>query len=447
MTKYLIQILLVICCGSAYSQTTIKISLGEAVELALKNKPSLKRAALDGTIAIQNLEESKRKYIPDITSEFTVQYNPIIPTSIIPIGQFNPQNPTLDTRAVKFGLPWSNTAGINARQAIFDPSLQNEIKERKIELELAELNRLSEQNLLTYNVMKSYFGVLLAQEEIKFAKSDTIRAYQLLKVAENRFEGDQSNISEKNQAAYNLEKARYNFINITSNLELAINEFCFATGLPQQTAVELTTGFELIFPSNNTDLLDSASLIQRVDFKKAVYQSALNEQKIKSERAKLLPVLAFNGFIGANQFTQQINFNEQNSWFGNSFLNLNLQLPITGYFTKAKKIEQYQSQKEQNKYQLEELREQYEFDSRTVSIKLKALQKLYELQISELNLSQVNFELAKSQFTEGQVLATEMYTQETNLQQSQYKLIMVMYDMMIQNLEMQKINGFANSTY
>jgi hypothetical protein len=56
----------------------------------------------------------------------------------------------------------------------------------------------------------------------------------------------------------------------------------------------------------------------------------------------------------------------------------------------------------------------------------------------------MNFELAKSQFTEGQVLATEMYIQETNLQQSQYKLIMVMYDMMIQNLELQKLNGFAN---
>jgi hypothetical protein len=57
----------------------------------------------------------------------------------------------------------------------------------------------------------------------------------------------------------------------------------------------------------------------------------------------------------------------------------------------------------------------------------------------------MNFELAKSQFTEGQVLATEMYTQETNLQQSQYKLITVMYDMMIQNLELQKINGFVPS--
>lgn len=446
MIKYLALIILVICCGSAYCQSQVQVSLKEAVELALKNKPSLKRASLDGSIARQSLEQSKRKYIPEITSEIAIQYNPIIPTSIIPIGQFNPQNPTLDTRAVKFGLPWSNTAGITARQVIFDPSLQNEIKERKIDLAISELNRLSEEDQLTYQVLKSYFGVLLAQEEVKFAKADTSRAYQLHNVAKNRFQGDQTKISDRNQATYNLEKARYNFIRVTSNLELAFYELCFAIGLPQETPLELTTGFNEFFPFDNTDLLDSASLLQQVDFKKAVYQNQLYDQKIKSEKAKLLPILTFNGFLGANQFTQQVNFNEQNSWFGNSFLNLNLQLPITGYFTKAKKIEQFQSQKDQIYYQLQEMKAKYDFESRVISTKLRTLRKSYELQISELDLSRMNFELAQKQFMEGQVLPNEIYIQEANLQQSQYQLISVMYDLMIQNLELQRLNGFIKGS-
>lgn len=446
MIKYLALIILVICCGSAYCQSQVQVSLKEAVELALKNKPSLKRASLDGSIARQSLEQSKRKYIPEITSEIAIQYNPIIPTSIIPIGQFNPQNPTLDTRAVKFGLPWSNTAGITARQVIFDPSLQNEIKERKIDLAISELNRLSEEDQLTYQVLKSYFGVLLAQEEVKFAKADTSRAYQLHNVAKNRFQGDQTKISDRDQATYNLEKARYNFIRVNSNLELAFYELCFAIGLPQETSLELTTGFNEFFPFDNTDLLDSASLLQQVDFKKAVYQNQLYDQKIKSEKAKLLPILTFNGFLGANQFTQQVNFNEQNSWFGNSFLNLNLQLPITGYFTKAKKIEQFQSQKDQIYYQLQEMKAKYDFESRVISTKLRTLRKSYELQISELDLSRMNFELAKNQFMEGQVLPNEIYIQEANLQQSQYQLISVMYDLMIQNLELQRLNGFIKGS-
>jgi len=208
----------------------------------------------------------------------------------------------------------------------------------------------------------------------------------------------------------------------------------------------LTTGFNEFFPFDNTDLLDSASLLQQVDFKKAVYQNQLYDQKIKSEKAKLLPILTFNGFLGANQFTQQVNFNEQNSWFGNSFLNLNLQLPITGYFTKAKKIEQYQSQKDQIYYQLQEMKAKYDFESRVISTKLRTLRKSYELQISELDLSRMNFELAKNQFMEGQVLPNEIYIQEANLQQSQYQLISVMYDLMIQNLELQRLNGFIKGS-
>ncbi|MCU0402027.1 MAG: hypothetical protein MUE75_13650, partial [Algoriphagus sp.] len=65
MIKYLALIILVICCGSAYCQSQVQVSLKEAVELALKNKPSLKRASLDGSIARQSLEQSKRKYIPE----------------------------------------------------------------------------------------------------------------------------------------------------------------------------------------------------------------------------------------------------------------------------------------------------------------------------------------------------------------------------------------------
>lgn len=445
MKKYLFFMLIVIYYGNAYSQSLVTLSLEEAIALAFKNKPSIKIASLDATIAKQKLAESKRKYITDVSSEVVVQYNPTIATNIIPTGQFNTQNPTDETRAIQFGQPWSNTAGIKAKQVLFDPAMQSEIKERKIELTIAEFGTQTEQVNLRYEVAKAYYSVLLAKEEMKFAMSDTVRAFQLYKLAVDRFTEMQIKITERNQASYAIAKTRYNLINAQSNLNNAISKFCFTTGLAQNSMVELTTDFSTLLPVDHVPTDDSLSYIQRPDYKKAVYQNLLSLQQSKSEKAKLLPTLSLNGFFGANQFTQQFALAENNSWFGNSYVNLTLQVPITKFFTQAKRIEQFNSQAKQNEQELIKLKEQYEYDTQLTSTKLTTLQNRYQLQLSNLTLAQQNFEDSKASYEQGQVHITELSTQEANVQAAQYELLTVIHDVLIQRLELEKLNGFANT--
>ncbi len=444
MKKYLFFILIVIYYG-AHGQSTISLSLDEAITLAIKNKPSIKIASLDATIAKQKLAESKRKYITDVSSEFVVQYNPTIATNIIPIGQFNTQNPTDETRAIQFGQPWSNTAGIKAKQVLFDPAIQSEIKERKTELAIAELSTQTEQVNLRYEVAKAYYSVLLTREELKFAVSDTLRAFQLYKLAADRFTEKQIKITEKNQASYALAKTRYNFINAQSNLNNAVSKFCFTIGLSQNTTVELTTDFSTLLPVNQVPANDSLSFVQRPDYKKAVYQNLLSVQQSRSEKVKLLPTLSINGFLGANQFTRQFSLVENNSWFGNSYVNLTLQVPITKFFTQAKRIEQFNSQAKQNEQELIKLKEQYRYDTNLTLTKLATLHNRYQLQLSNLTLAQQNYDDSKANYEQGQVLITELSTQEANVQAAQYELLTVIHDVLIQQLELKKLNGFATA--
>jgi len=46
-----------------------------------------------------------QKYLPDLSLNYNYRYNAIIPTQIIPVGQFNPV-PTDEKRPIKFGTPW-----------------------------------------------------------------------------------------------------------------------------------------------------------------------------------------------------------------------------------------------------------------------------------------------------------------------------------------------------
>jgi outer membrane protein TolC len=442
MKKTLVSILFSIIGNICFSQSTIQLSLEEAIQYTIKNKPAVKIAALDATIASEKLQESKRRYITDVTSDFTIQYNPTIQTSIIPIGQFNVQNPTSETRAVQFGQPWSNSAGVKAKQILFDAALRGEIKERKLELSIAQLAILTQQEKLFYNVTKAYYALLLAREELTFAVSDTLRAYQLYQVATNRFIQNQIKSIDQKQAEFNLQSARYNWLKSKANEENAIYTFVFQTGLPADQKIQLKENFTDNAGLTTPSTIDSSMFNNRSDYKRSVLENQLYTQQAYSERSKLLPVVSLNGFLGANQFTKSFNLSESNSWFGNSYVNLNVQLPLTSFFTRTRKVQQYVQRAKQSTLELEQINQQNNYNWRTSLNNLQLALSQYELQKSGLGFTNQTYKDVYSAYQQSQALASEVQQAETNVKERQFKIITALYDILINRLELERLNGF-----
>ena len=57
-------------------------------------------------------------------------------------------------------------------------------------------------------------------------------------------------------------------------------------------------------------------------------QAQLAGEQTKSEKAKHLPVLSMKGFLGANQYTNNFNPIEANTWFGLSYVGFDLKFPL-----------------------------------------------------------------------------------------------------------------------
>lgn len=442
MKKLLASLLVSISGSVCWGQSTINLSLEEAIEYSIKNKPSAKIAALDVAIASEKLQESKRRYITDVTSDFTIQYNPTIQTSIIPIGQFNAQNPTNETRAVQFGQPWSNSAGIRAKQTIFDPALNGELKERKLELSLAEQSILTQKEKLIYEVSKSYYALALANEELKFAASDTLRAWRLYQVVSDRLMQGQVKPIDQKQAEFNLEITRYNWMKANANVDNAVQALLFQTGLSENQSIILTTNFSN-FDSTGLQALDSSSVTNRADYKRTRLQKQLYNQQALSERSKLLPVISLNGFMGVNQFTKSFNLSESNSWFGNSYINLNVQLPITSFFARTKRIQQSFQKAKQSELELEQINQQYRYEWRTSTSKLNLATKQYKIQLRNLELANQNYKDVSFAYQQGQALASQLQQAETNVKEVQVNLITAMYQILLSRLELEKLQGFV----
>lgn len=441
MKKTLSSILLSISSYFCFGQSTIQLSLEDAIQYAIKNKPGAKIASLDVAIATEKLEESKRRYITDVTSDFTVQYNPTIQTSIIPIGQFNVQSPTNETRAVQFGQPWSNSAGVRAKQIIFDPALNGELKERKLELSIAEQSILTQKEKLIYEVSKAYYALSLANEELKYAINDTLRAFKQNQVAADRFTQGQAKTFDLKQAQFNLETARYNWMRATANADNASNALLFQVGLPINQTITLTTYFATT-DTTNPVALDSSSVANRSDYKRIILQSQLYAQQAFSERSKLLPVVSINGFFGVNQFTKSFNLSEGNSWFGNSYVNLNVQIPITSFFTRTKRIQQSFQKAKQSEWELEQTKQQYTYDWKAASNKLRVASSQYNLQLRNVELASQNYNDLSLAYQQSQALASQVHQADTNVKEAQLKLITAMFEILSSRLELGKLQGF-----
>ena len=193
--------------------------------------------------------------------------------------------PTDELRAVQFGQPWSNSAGIRGKQVLFSPGLGSELKEKRLEIERATWNSAAEAEAIRYEVTRSYYNVLLANEELKFALADTIRAYEIDQLAAQRFAQQQIKELDKNQAAYDFLNTRFQYQKLEAAYENARLQLLYTMGLPTNTAITLTTELSA-YTIPQVAFVDSTMVALRSDYKKGMVETQLQQQQLQTERAQ-----------------------------------------------------------------------------------------------------------------------------------------------------------------
>ena len=95
----LIIISLIVAKMEAQSTTT----LSEAIHSALSNRKNIQAGQIDVEIQQLKTRALYKKYGPQVSVEYNYNYNPILQSSIIPVGKFNPSLPSDATENIQFG--------------------------------------------------------------------------------------------------------------------------------------------------------------------------------------------------------------------------------------------------------------------------------------------------------------------------------------------------------
>lgn len=197
--KIIINILLFTILSNTLFGQDSTITLKECVEKALENKANIKAAKTELIIANLQNNAAKGKYLPQISLMHEYRYNPIIPSQMVPVGQFSPV-PTDETRAIQFGTNWQQNAGISLYQPIVDMSIQSSLAESKINEKIKNADLKVAEDALKYEVLKSFNRILIGETQKQVLITDTLRTLQSLTLIKDRYTAGKVLKTELNKA-------------------------------------------------------------------------------------------------------------------------------------------------------------------------------------------------------------------------------------------------------
>ncbi|MCU0410727.1 MAG: TolC family protein, partial [Bacteroidales bacterium] len=207
------------------------ISLITCIDSSLASKGTLKSKITDVEIAKLETSAAWQRYLPDLSVSYNYRYNPLIPTQIIPVGQFSPV-PTDEKRPIKFGTTWQQNAGVSIYQPIIDFTLSNRVRESRINEKIRSADAEAAGRELVTEVLKSYTNIWLYQERLQAAALDTLRTYRTRELIKARWDEGKALRADINRAVMNHNNALSGYHEVNSSLAGEKIYLSYLTGLP-----------------------------------------------------------------------------------------------------------------------------------------------------------------------------------------------------------------------
>jgi outer membrane protein TolC len=437
-------IIIILVLSFSYGLSGQEIKLITCIDSAFANKGNIRAVRTDIEIAKLQTSLAYQKYLPDLSLSYNYRYNPIIPTQIIPVGQFS-QIPTDEKRPIKFGTNWQQNSGLYLFQPIIDFSIKSRVAESRINEKLKNTDAAAAERDLKLEVIKSFTNIWLREEQLRSAELDTLRTSRTTELFMAKSKEGKVLKTEVNRAILNHNNALSNYVAVSSSLTREKIYMSFLTGISLETLLDGTFDFspfsEDVLKISNTDtLLDSIPSV-----KSLILRAELLEQQQKSERMKQIPTIGFEGFLAANQYTDTFNPFLSGSWYGSSYLGLSLRFQILSGSSTKNKVSQLKLEGKSIKSRLEDETNSVSNKSLLLTEEIRQIE--YQAGLSKQNIAlyEENRSLNQDRFDKGQINAYDLLTDEIDFQKEQSKFNEKRAELVYKQIELINNSGALSS--
>jgi len=382
-----------------------------------------KQKQLQVNIANQEINIERLNRLPLVYGDANLQRNLIIPTTPVPAIAFNPSAQEGAILPLKFATKWNSKAGIQAEWKVFDPNRKTTLTEKSLLLEKAQIEqKLSAQDLKKEATL-AYASIVLASLQYQSALEDSIRYHQILETITIRYKAGRENYEQYITAQQEYERKRIQLYETYSVL--------YEANLELQKYIELDD--KIIRLTSDIESIKEALIsLKNVNYDAQLHKIDIdiNENEKRLIKRQQLPTLTFNAYYGTQFFNNSLKHFMNENWYGNSYTNIALRIPISSYWSQAKSLNKIDNQQQLNQLKIDYSNTLEDIEISKQKSKINACEQKVILYENIKNLSLENLQKQEIELAEGRILISNynrtLSTHNTNLKelwQAKYDLI------------------------
>ncbi len=412
-----------------------QLSLQQCVQYGLAKNKGVLKSKLEIDRANEKRAETRSEYLPQVNGSITFQDNLKLQTSILPgelIGQPGTQVP------VQFGTKYNTSAGIDAKQVIYNQSLIYSMKLTKQSTKVSEINAKKTEEQLIYDIASAYYSAQISLTQKKLVESNLAQIDSLYKITQIQFENDAAKQLDLDKLTVNKTNLQTELITSTTSYEQQLMLLKYYMGMPLTDAIEIS---EVDMSGQSSSLINTESL-DNTDLELVQTQREIYSVTLQQIRAGYLPSLSlsFQSSVQNQQNNLRI-FQKDAQWFPNSYVGLNLSIPIFDGLAKNSRVKQTKIQLEQSVLEEEYLTEKLKMQRENANNTLKANQSALTSQQSNIELAQKVYGITQAQFVGGIATITDLVNAENSLRDAQTNYLKALVQVKLGELDLIKSTG------
>ncbi|MGC4040669.1 MAG: TolC family protein [Flavobacterium sp.] len=432
----LISLLLV---GLLQAQEVKSLTLKDAISYALENKAEAKKAKLKVENSEYQIQEVRSRALPQISATGSLNYNPIIQTTVIDGAGFGAPGTTIQAA---FGQEWTSGAGVSLNQAIYDQSVFIGLKAARSTREFYQVNAQLTEEQVIERVANAYYQVYVQRERLLVLENNLANTTKVKNIIKGQFDNGLAKKIDLDRVSVKVSNINTQRQQAQNAVELQENALKFYIGMPIETKISIPqTEFE-VTPQALSEAPDATN---RTDYLLLKKQEQLLKYQKKSVQAGYYPTLSLSGsynYIGQGPempwFKKPV---DGVYWSDYAAIGLNLKVPIFSGFGTRAKVKQAENSLESLKVDLEDTK-------LALDLAYTNAKKQIENSIITINNQKENAQLAKEVFdntnnnyTQGLASLTDLLDSENALTEAQNNYTSALLEYKLAEVQLLKSKG------
>jgi outer membrane protein len=259
-----------------------KLSLGDVVDLALRNNPATRASWAQARASAAVLGSARGQYYPTIDGDVSVSRTKSPATTGRPAGQRTEYGPALTLNYLLLDFGGRSGSIESARQGLFAANLTH--------------NATLQNTVLQAEA--AYFNYMATVALLGAQRSAVAEAQAALTAAQQRFKVGLATIADVLQAKTALSQEQLNLETIQGNLQAARGGLAAALGLPANLPFDLAplpSAIPVGAMSQSVDSVINQALENRPDLAAARAEAAAAAAQIRVAKSRELPSLTLGG--------------------------------------------------------------------------------------------------------------------------------------------------------